>query len=529
MSDATPLVAVEDIATLEDARIARSEALDAIDDILNTAAEDGDRALTSAEVAEHDALAQRADALLSRAEALTAKDGTEIRRAAQLNRKNASPGPVFNVNLGRKPASADRTLDELYHATPETVMARGGVVNNGARNDVDQVMLRSGSLAPRLAEFAPEHVGLVQRFQEIVTDIQLVGALTAPKGRTSAAECWEIGRSHARLGEQYDHILRAMDVDTSNEGSDWVPTGIGADLHAKVRASGKIAPLFDRISLPTNPWKWPIEGTDATAYRVGEPTSDTATKVTASTTGTVAATFDAEIIGARTLFSRSLDADSVIAIMPYVRAKLVQAHVDAEEKAILDGDSDGTHQDSDVTGSGTDARNLWDGLRKKALAQTVATATACGVDELNTVRAAMGKWGIMPADLAFIIGVSNYYDLLADDKIVTVDAYGQNATVLNGEVGRVFGIPVIVSEHVRENLNASGVHDGITETKTYMLCVNRGEFSIGQRMALEVEADDSIYRETFQRVLVSFQRADFQHIGSAATDDNVAIAYNVTP
>jgi hypothetical protein len=96
------------------------------------------------------------------------------------------------------------------------------------------------------------------------------------------------------------------------------------NLHEKVRAMGKVAPLFTRIDLPTNPWKWPIEGADATAYRVAEPTADTESKMTASTPGTAAATFDAEIFGGRTLFSRSLEADSALAILPYATAKLVR-------------------------------------------------------------------------------------------------------------------------------------------------------------------------------------------------------------
>ena len=90
--------------------------------------------------------------------------------------------------------------------------------------------------------------------------------------------------------------------------------------------------------------------------------------------GTGAATFDAEIFGGRVLFSKSLEADSALAILPYVQRKLVQAFVDAEEKAILDGDTDGTHQDSDVGSSTTDARTAWDGLRKRALANSSASA-----------------------------------------------------------------------------------------------------------------------------------------------------------
>lgn len=44
--------------------------------------------------------------------------------------------------------------------------------------------------------------------------------------------------------------------------------------------------------------------------------------------------------------------------------------------AILDGDTDGTHMDSEAHALGaTDAHWAWDGLRRKALAQTIATAT----------------------------------------------------------------------------------------------------------------------------------------------------------
>ena len=51
------------------------------------------------------------------------------------------------------------------------------------------------------------------------------------------------------------------------------------------RAAGKVAPLFARIDLPTNPWKWPLEAADMTAYRVAEPTADSETKLTASMPG----------------------------------------------------------------------------------------------------------------------------------------------------------------------------------------------------------------------------------------------------
>lgn len=516
----------------------RAQILTDIDDIINTAKDAGVK-LEGEELTRHDELVARFDELDGEIARAESEVEDENRRAAQeLRRSSFSP---VNINrITAAPATATRSLDELLWATDEVVRA-GSFDKAGqfhpyasATNPVEQVVVRSQDdtlvQAPRITEFRPEDRELIRSFQQTVADMALFGLLLERSGARSSSQAFEVARSHKKFADRWQHICRALDVDTSGEGGTWVPTGIGASLHEKVRASGRVASLFTRIDLPTNPWKWPIEGADATAYRVAEPTGDTETKVAASTPGTVAATFDAEIFGGRVLFSRSLEADSAIAVLPYVQRKLVQAFNDAEEKAILDGDSDGTHQDADVQSIGaTDARTAWDGLRKKALAQTTVTATSTTAANLGLLRAGMGKWGLNPMDLAFIVGVSAMHDILADSNVLTVDKMGPNATILNGQIASIHGVPIVVSEHVRENLNASGVQDGITSTKTYNLCVNRNEWAMGQRMALDVEVDDSIYRETYQRVLVGFMREDFQHIGDAAANDDTAISFNVTP
>lgn len=529
-----------DVVTVQDLVDERGQVTARIDQILETArarvTDDLPFELTPEERTEHDELAERFDVLTSDIARATSLEGDAQRSEAHAERNRIA---VPHINrITEDPVSANRSLDELLWATDETVRA-GTISDHGtlrlgpAVNPVEQVVIRSdvdaaGSLAPRINEFRPEHRQTVRSFQKIVADMAVFGMMIDSDAKSSR-KGFEVARSHRAFKDRWNHALRAMDVDTSAEGTEWVPTGIGANLHEKVRAAGKVAPLFTRVDIPTNPWKWPLEGADVTAYRVAEPTGDTESKPTASTPGTAAATFDAEIFGGRVLFSRSLEADSALAILPFVQMKLAKAFMNAEERAIIDGDTDGTHQDSDVGASTTDARTAWDGLRKRALAQTVATATTITALNLGVVRKAMGKWGVNPADLAFIIGVSNFHTLLADTNLLTVDKMGPQAVILNGQVGSVFGVPVIVSEWVREDLNASGVYDGITTTKTAMLCVNRNEWAIGQRMALDVEVDDSIYRETFQRVVVAFQREDFQSIAAGATDETTAIAYNVTP
>lgn len=523
--------------TVDDLNAERGRVFARMEDLVETSkrANDGKVIFTDAERAEYDESKAKFEKLGVDIAAAVNVEG-DTRRGEFL--AHARTVQIPRVVAGVDPPTASRSLDELLWATDEYVEAgsfdkAGRFHRHGtARNQVEQVVVRSVddtlAEAPRITEFRPEHRTSVRAFQRLVADMALFGMLVDKDARSSR-HGFEVARGHKAFKKRWEATMRALDVDTAAEGQAWVPTGIGASLHEKVRAMGKVAPLFARIDLPQNPWKWPVEGADATAYRVAEPTADNETAMTASTPGTIAPTFDAEIFGGRILFSRSVEADSALAILPFTQLKLAKAFVTAEEQCILDGDTDGSHQDSDVGASTTDARTAWDGLRKKAIAQTVVTATTTSVANLLALRAGMGKWGVNPADLAYIVGVSALHDLVGDSNLLTVDKMGPQATILNGMVGSVGGVPVIVSEHVRENLNASGVYDGITTTKTYNLCVNRGEWAMGQRMALDIEVDDSIFRQTFQRVVIGFMREDFQSLADAAANEDTAISYNVTP
>ena len=51
---------------------------------------------------------------------------------------------------------------------------------------------------------------------------------------------------------------------------------------------------------------------------------------------------------------------------------------------------------------------------------------------------------------------------------------------------------------------------------------------MGQRQGIDVEVDDSVYRETFQRLVVGFMREDFQNLADAATNDDVAVLINLS-
>jgi len=328
------------------------------------------------------------------------------------------------------------------------------------------------------------------------------------------------------FAREASELRKAMDTATSEEGLEWIPTGFSAELVRKVKLALKVAALHRRIAMPTNPFKLPIDGADATAYLFAESTSDTATKITASTPGTKNVTFDAVKLACRVLISTELEEDSVVAILPLLRDKIVQALAEAQESATINGDTSGTHMDSDVT-SATDVRKAWKGYRKLALAAAQVDLATFDITNLRAIRSAMGKYGVNPNHLAWIAGISVFNKMLGLEQVVTVDKYGSNATILTGELAKLDGIPVVVSEFIREDVNASGVYDGVTTSKTVLPLVYRPAFLYGDRRSITLRVSQELYMESDQDVAVATQRLDFQPVQDAVAEPVVGLGYNI--
>ena len=128
-------------------------------------------------------------------------------------------------------------------------------------------------------------------------------------------------------------------------------------------------------------------------------------------------------------------------------------------------------------------RTVWNGLRflSQAAQKTDAANAVLTAAMLRTNRSKMGKYGARSDQLAHIIGVKSYVSLLADVNVLTIDKYGPNAPILTGELAKVDGVPIVLSEYVRQDLNATGVFDNVTTNRSLALTVNRRGFLLGQR------------------------------------------------
>lgn len=322
-------------------------------------------------------------------------------------------------------------------------------------------------------------------------------------------------------------LKKAMDSATTSEGLEWVPTNFSADLNDRVRLAFKVAALHRHLPMPTNPFKLPVVGSDATANLIPESTADgTDTKIAASTPGTRAATLTAKKFAARVLYSEELSEDSIIAVSEFVFDNIAIAMADAMEDAIINGSTAANHLDSDVTAS-TDRRKAFDGYRKAVLAskKTDLSSTNFTTANLRVMRAGMGKYGVDPSKLAIVTGPVGYSKLLGLTEVLTLEKYGPSATILTGELAKFDGIPIIVSGKIREDLSTTGAYDGTTTTKSILLMVYVPQFIIGDRRKITLKTWEDIERD--QTVVVATSRNAFTGLFDSSTEPIVALGHNI--
>jgi HK97 family phage major capsid protein len=381
--------------------------------------------------------------------------------------------------------------------------------------------------AKRAAATLKRDPGDVERFQQAADNLVLLQVALGANGKSTDV------RDLSYFHEEYLPALRqagAMDSATTAEGKEYVPTMLSSNLIERITLELKVAAIFPTIPMPTNPFNIPGRPVSRTrTSKQVEQTSDTGqTKFTTLVPGTRLVALTAAKFAGEILTSRDLEEDSLIAILPFMQDELVDYVAADIEDCIINGDTTGTHQDSDVTAA-TDPRKNWKGLRVLAIsgAKTDGSNAALSLAMLRTNRKVMGKYGIIPSDLVHVLGINGYIQLLADGSLITMEKYGAQATVLTGELGRADGVPVVVSEYVRTDLNATGVYDGSTTNRSAALTVHQKGYVIGNRREVTVQVLREIYAESDQDAIVLSVRKAFSPRFTSTTEKTVANTYNL--
>lgn len=181
-----------------------------------------------------------------------------------------------------------------------------------------------------------------------------------------------------------------------------------------------------------------------------------------------------------------------------------------------------------------DRRLAWTGLRKRALISGMPNQDMATWSDANltAIRKAMGLYG-SPSRCAIVVGNAGRAKFLTPASgfvgFMTMDQLGPLATPLPGQFGDWLGTPVIHSEFMRDDVNATGVNDATAgNTFSTLLVVNRDAYVLGRRRAVTVERTNNFAFDTDQADIRGTWRGHFQELfaTTAAANKSVGIGRN---
>ena len=132
--------------------------------------------------------------------------------------------------------------------------------------------------------------------------------------------------------------------------------------------------------------------------------------------------------------------------------------------------------------------------------------------QLLAARKEMGKYGLNPSDITYVVSPNMYYDLLSDSAFQTLDEVGSDLAIrVVGTIGAVFGSPVIVSEE----FPAEGAGLPVA------FAVYARNYVIPRLRGVQVEQDYEVMNQ--RRVLVATQSLGFEELVAGASGDQPSI------
>jgi len=197
--------------------------------------------------------------------------------------------------------------------------------------------------------------------------------------------------------------------------------------------------------------------------------------------------------------------DAIMPILPLIRESMVRAHARGIENAILAGDNaEGVY--------GTSAA-AFEGLIEHASNGSFNTVDVGGgsggifaagdaltAADLLGLRKNMGKYGVNPSEVVYLVSQEGYYNLLEDAEFQDANLVGDMATKLSGEIGQVFGSRVILCDEFASK----------AASKTGAIAVYPRNYVMPRLRGVTIESDYEVANQ--RRVLVASQRLGFAEL-----------------
>jgi len=252
----------------------------------------------------------------------------------------------------------------------------------------------------------------------------------------------------------------------------------------------KVARLFREIPVNGGATVLPIQtdaGKAAWATAATSGNLENRPQVTANQYNAKQVVLNAYRLVSSTFMDNDVDEQVLINLMPMLIESVARAHGRAVEDVILNGNG---------TISGLDNY-----AATHATTLSIGSATRLTSGVLLAAREDMGKYGLNPTDMAFVVSQNSYFDLLNDANFQTLDEVGSDlAARVVGTIGAVYGTPVVVSEEFPSEAAGAPAAFAVN-TRNYVTPRLRG---------VSVEQDYEVMNQ--RRVIVASQSLGFEEI-----------------
>jgi HK97 family phage prohead protease len=299
------------------------------------------------------------------------------------------------------------------------------------------------------------------------------------------------------------------------------------------KAETKVAQLFNEIPVNAGVSAMPFAPQASVATFSGEGISkvDAPDQNQLSDAGNSNYTVATKVLNAHrliagTFIDNNTDEQIVVNLLPMLTSQLAVAHARALDSAILLGAGSSSISAGLVGHDGTDGAAGFlaadSGLASKDASTTTDVVSA---GDLLTIRREMGRYGVDPTRVAFVLPYDQYYELMDDAGFADITEVGSDAALgrginprVTGVLGFIYGSPVVASEFLANQID-SGASDAPTTTAA--VAVNLDQFVIPRLRGVNIETD---YQVAYQRTaLVASQSLGFEQLAANSTDNNVAV------
>ena len=316
-------------------------------------------------------------------------------------------------------------------------------------------------------------------------------------------------------------VLQKAGVTYDATSAAGIDVNVSQAFEEEVRLEQKVAPLFREIAVASGATVLPIapDTENANFNNTGLETANNLLEEAGASDNNYNVNrvlLQAFRLVSGTFIANDTDEQVVISVLPIITSALARAHAKAIDSAILNGNSSFAGL---VGGAGTDGTGSFLAADSALVTDPDASGTSDAITGANllSIRSEMGKYGMNPNDVAYIVGIDQYYNLIADAAFSDVSEVGSDTAMkLIGAVGSIYGSPVVATDALAQGTKEAGAFTG-----TAAVAVNVRNYVIPRLKGVSIETD---YEVAGQRTaIVAAQSLGFNELVAGVTNNEPAV------